>query len=115
MNIRSQAEKLAKQAYLVITSIDSTTDDLPVYFARAYEVEGCFGQGDTPDEAIADLHLAMVDFFESLLEDGLPMPDPTPLSSTHGDTEGVFIFTMQGQQLQPKPSEVHQDSYLLLP
>jgi hypothetical protein len=33
-------------------------------------MDGCFGQGETHEAVIEDSRLAMVDFIESLLEDG---------------------------------------------
>lgn len=59
-----------------MTGIEETTDDQPIYFARVLEMDGCFGQGETHEEAIEDLHLAMVDFIEGLMQDGLHVPKP---------------------------------------
>jgi len=119
MDTHAKALDLAKRPYLVMTTVDTTTEDHPIYFARVLEVEGCFGQGATHEAAVEDLRLAMVDFFESLLEDGLPVPDPAQLvTSTLGTAaQGVFSYTAQVHQnqvrkLQPK-SEVHQDAYFL--
>jgi predicted RNase H-like HicB family nuclease len=118
IDTRARAENLAKRPYLVMTTVDTSTDGHPIYFARILEVEGCFGQGATHEAAIKDLRLAMVDFFESHLEDGLPVPEPTRLTaSTLGTaTQVVFSYTAQvknqGRKLQPK-SEVYQDAYFL--
>jgi hypothetical protein len=49
-------------------------------------LEGCFGQGENPETAIADLKAAMVDFIASLLEDGIPVPEPAELVSTTSST-----------------------------
>jgi len=115
MNPRAKAEEMAKRPYLITTSLEETTEDQPIYFARALEIDGCFGQGETQEAAIEDLRLAMVDFIESLLEDGLPVPEPTPLiRPTIGTaTQGAFTFTKQGKTLQPKPDEVDKDVYFL--
>ena len=98
-----------------MTSVDTTTEGNPVYLARALEVEGCFGQGETHEAAIEDLRLALVDFIESLLEDGLPVPEPTPLfKPTLGTaTQGAFTFTKQGKGLQPKQDQAYRDVYFL--
>jgi predicted RNase H-like HicB family nuclease len=118
MDTHMRAVDLAKRPYLIMTTVEKTTDDHPIFFARILEVEGCFGQGATHEAAIEDLRLAMVDFFESLLEDGLPVPEPAQLiTSTLGTaTQAVFTYTAQvknrGRKLQPK-SEVYQDAYFL--
>lgn len=97
-----------------MTSVEETTEDEPIHFARVLEMDGCFGQGSTRDEAIADLRLAMVDYIRSLLEDGLPIPEPTKINSTLGtSTQGVFTFIAQGKKLQ-KQSENYQDDYVFL-
>jgi len=114
MDTHAKAEELAKRPYLIMTSIEETTDDQPIHFARVLEMDGCFGQGATRGDAIADLRLAMVDFIESLLEDGLSVPEPTKIDSTVGtSTQGVFAFVAQGRKLQ-KQYENYQDDFVLL-
>ena len=115
MNTRAKAEEMAKRPYLIMTSVEETTDDQPIYFARVLEMDGCFGQGETQEAAGEDLRLALVDFIESLLEDELPVPEPTPLiKPTLGTAvQGGFTFTKQGQTLKPKQNEVHEDVYFL--
>ena len=114
MDTRAKAEELARRPYLIRTSLEETTDDEPIYFAQVLEMDGCFGQGTTRDGAIDDLRAAMVDFIESLLEDGLPVPEPTKVSPTIGtSTQGVFTFVAQGKKLQ-KQNENYQDDYVLL-
>ena len=114
MDKHAKAEELARRPYLIRTSLEETTDDQPIYFARVLEMDGCFGQGVTRDDAIADLRSAMVDFIESLLDDGLPIPEPTKVDSTIGtSTQGVFTFIAEGKKLQ-KQNENYQDDYVLL-
>ncbi|MDI6770315.1 MAG: type II toxin-antitoxin system HicB family antitoxin [Anaerolineales bacterium] len=118
MDTRAKAEVLAKRPYLVMTSIEETTDNQPIYFARVLELEGCFGQGETREAAVKDLRLATTDFIESLLVDGLPVPEPTPLfNPTLGTaTQGAFTFTTikNNNRLQPKQSQAYRDEYFLL-
>jgi predicted RNase H-like HicB family nuclease len=117
MDMHIQAEQLAQRPYLLMTSIEESTDDQPIYFARVLEMDGCFGQGETREEAITDLQLAMVDFIESLMEDGLYVPEPSKLVSTTVSTgsETTVTFVGQGSRLKPKRSEIYHDSYLLSP
>ncbi len=76
------AEKLAERPYSIMKLRDETTDGAPIYLARALEIENCFGQGDTPEKAEQDLHGALVDFIEGLLEDDLYVPEPARLVKT---------------------------------
>jgi predicted RNase H-like HicB family nuclease len=115
METRAKAEELAKRPYLVMTSVEETTGNQPIHFARVLEMDGCFGQGETREQALEDLHLAMVDFIESLLEDGLPVPEPTPLvNTTVGTTaESTLTFIGKGKKLQQKQNEIYRDTYVL--
>jgi predicted RNase H-like HicB family nuclease len=114
MNTHAQAVKLASRPYLLMTALEETTDDTPIYFARVLEMNGCFGQGETPKAAVKDLQLAMVDFIESLLEDGLYVPEPKKLiPATAHTAAGAVSFVGDGKTLQKKQNEIHQDSYVL--
>lgn len=118
MNSRAKADELAKRPYMFLTSVDATTEDFPIYFARVLEVEGCFGQGATEEEARKDLRLAMVDYFESLIKDNIPIPEPARLPETSSDTgyQGTFSYTVENvniiHELKPK-YEVKQSDYFL--
>jgi predicted RNase H-like HicB family nuclease len=81
-NPRNKAKELACRPYTVEVVLDETTDGRPVYMARTPELEGCFGQGETIDDAVNNLYEARVDFIQSLLEDGLPIPNPSILATT---------------------------------
>lgn len=115
MDTRMQAEQLAQRPYLLMTSVEETTDDQPIYFARVLEMDGCFGQGETREKAIEDLQLAMIDFIESLMEDGLYVPEPSRLVNTTISTgsKTTISFVGQGNRLKPKRNEIYRDSYLL--
>lgn len=78
------AEKLAARPYFIMKLRDETTSGKPVYLARALEIENCFGQGASPQEAEQDFRGALVDFIEGLLEDGLYVPEPAHLVKTEG-------------------------------
>jgi len=75
-----KANKLAAKSYLTVVTLDETTDGQPVYFARNLELPNCLGQGFTYEEAVQDLLLARIDYIYSLLEDDLPVPDPSHLA-----------------------------------
>ncbi len=115
MNARAQAEELANRPYLLMTSIEETTDEEPIYFARVLEMDGCFGQGETREESIEDLRLAMMDFIESLLEDELYVPEPSKLVNTtvSAGANTTVSFVAQGKKLQQKSNELYRDSYIL--
>lgn len=115
METRAKANELARRPYLIMTSIEETTNDQPIHFARVLEMDGCFGQGETRQQALDDLHLAMVDFIESLLDDGLPIPEPTQLVNTTVNTAAEFTLTFigQGKKLHPKQNVIHRDAYVL--
>jgi antitoxin HicB len=46
------------------------------YFAEHPDLPGCAAQGETADEAIANLDVARELWIETRLEDGLPVPEP---------------------------------------
>jgi predicted RNase H-like HicB family nuclease len=73
------AKKLSRRPYHVMAAKSETTDGQLIFNACALEFEGCIGQGNSPEEAITDLRKALVDYIESLLEDGLEVPDPLQL------------------------------------
>ena len=70
------ARELAARRYTECTVRDETTTGKRCYIAYSPEVAHCLGQGWTPEEAIVDLRLARIDLFQSLLDDGLPVPEP---------------------------------------
>jgi predicted RNase H-like HicB family nuclease len=88
-----QAEKLAMRPYFIKVVLDETTENEPIYLAQVLELEGCFGQGETPQEAIIDLRNAMVDYIASLLEDGMSIPEPAQLiMTTSSATSKTYTF-----------------------
>jgi predicted RNase H-like HicB family nuclease len=115
------AKKMAKRSYLIMTSKSETTDGQPIYHARTIEIEGCIGQGDTPEQAVLDLRDALVDYIEGLLEDGLEVPELTPLVRTVGTGTSTSIISTPitlnrrgiSQRIQQKPIEQTPDQYIL--
>ncbi|NCP15646.1 type II toxin-antitoxin system HicB family antitoxin [bacterium] len=95
-NLREKAEKLATLPYITEIVQDETTDGQPIYLARTLELDGCLGQGKTIEEAIQDLNEAKIDFILSLLEDGMPIPQPTTTSST----SNTFTMSYRGTKIE---------------
>lgn len=93
MNTHELAVELANRPYTIMTSVDTTESDNVIYVARTFEIEGCFGQGESSEEAIADLKLALADFIESMLEDGLSVPDPTKTELVSASNKSVNVST----------------------
>jgi predicted RNase H-like HicB family nuclease len=116
-----QAKNLTIRPYLVMTAKSETTDGQPIYNARTLEIEGCIGQGDTPESAVQDLRDVLIDYIEGLLEDGLEVPEPTQLVRTErtGISETfisipiTLINRVPNQNIQQKPVEQIQDKYFL--
>ena len=67
------------------------------YFARIVEFPGCMTEGNTRDEALANLDDAMRGWIEVKLEDNEPIPPP----STDDQYSGRFVVRM--------PKSVHRE------
>ncbi|GIK65704.1 MAG: hypothetical protein BroJett018_34980 [Chloroflexota bacterium] len=72
-----QARALALRNYTTILSSENLSDGTEMFLARNPELEGCMAQGETPEAAQSNLLEARIDYIYFLLEDGLPVPDPT--------------------------------------
>jgi|GEM_PF-2022568 len=79
------AEKLAARMYDIVVLHDEASDGTPIYVALNPELAGCKSQGDTVEEAIANLNDARIDYIYSLLEDELPIPYPETKSTATGN------------------------------
>jgi predicted RNase H-like HicB family nuclease len=72
-----EAARLANRPYSVEFTEEPTVDGRrTVIVARHQELPGCMAQGASRQEAEAELSSARLDFIESLLESGLPVPEP---------------------------------------
>ena len=105
------AEKLAARPYFIVKLRDETTNGDPIYVARALEIENCFGQGESPEEAEQDLRGALVDFIEGLLEDGLYVPEPAQLVKTEGTSVDSTITVTNRKAYSVR--ENGENSYIL--
>jgi predicted RNase H-like HicB family nuclease len=74
--LREKALELSRMGYTIDLLRDKTTDDDYIYLALNPELEGCLAQGETREEALANLEEVRVDYFEHLLEFNLPIPNP---------------------------------------
>ena len=91
--IEDKAKYLANQPYAVDVMKDKTTTGEDVFLAKNPQLYGCMAQGATVEEAIANLADARLDYIEGLLEDGEPIPAPSPPSIyTSGETETVLLI-----------------------
>jgi predicted RNase H-like HicB family nuclease len=71
-----EAEKLAARGYSIQILQDQLSDGSPIFVARNPELAGCLSQGRSREDALAQLDRARVDYIYSLLEDGVPVPEP---------------------------------------
>jgi predicted RNase H-like HicB family nuclease len=58
----------------VLIFLTQATDGSYVYIAVAQDLEGCFAQGDTPDEARENLDAFRADYIAHLSEHGRAIP-----------------------------------------
>ena len=70
--------------------VPDTRGNAPCFLARHPELPGCLSQGDTPEEAIANLRDARELYIRALLEDGLdvPLPARSPVGATSNQGGG---------------------------
>lgn len=99
--LHRKAEELAKLPYRVEVVLDETTEGKPIYVARTPELEGCFSQGETIEEAIKNLYAAREDFIESLLADGLAVPEPLIYATTTAASL-VYTLTLKNEPIREK-------------
>lgn len=82
-----QAEELASKPYDITFEEDTLSDGQTVYLARNPGLPGCKAQGDTREEARAELAGARIDYIHALLEEGLPIPAPSQIVSVTGSVD----------------------------
>ncbi len=116
-NLREKAERTAELPYSVEVALDETTEGQPVYVARIPELEGCMGQGETIEQAVANLHEAKIDYIESLLEDGLSIPEPALLATTTSSSSSktfTWSYTPRGTHDtdEKRPSRLYEAALL---
>lgn len=84
------ARNLYDLKYITVVRLEQATDDSTCYVARHPELEGAIGQGDTPEQAEADLEEATRMVLDHLIANHLPVPSPMTLG-------GDFAVTASGE------------------
>ncbi len=90
--ILREARRLASRPYQIQIVPDEYSDGAPTYFARIPEMPGCVSHGDTIAEALEWIELAKIDYIYSLLEDGVPVPQPRHENSEEGVLMQIVDF-----------------------
>jgi len=75
------------------------------------------GQGETIEQAVANLHEAKIDYIESLLEDGLSIPEPALLATTTSSSSSktfTWSYTPRGTHDtdEKRPSRLYEAALL---
>ena len=114
-----KARRLANRPYLTQVMKDTVYDGSTVYVAVNPELDGCIGQGDTIEEALHDLAEVRPKFILSLLEDNIPVPEPSRTSGSAFSGFSLFVtvdmqsLARQIEHLLPTseaPSDQHVSS-----
>ena len=108
-NLEEQARGLAARPYAVEVMQDETTDGQPIYLLTHPELLGCMAQGRTIEEAKSSLEEARVEYILSLLEDGLPVPDPEHTATMTTSSGGGTVPTYRGSYRAPTTHDVLTD------
>ncbi len=112
-----RATILAEKPYSIEVIKDKTTTGKSIYLLVHHELDGCMAQGQTIEEGMSNLRDATREYILSLLEDGLPIPEPeitssvtqySDASTNHEDIYEVsphsFFETLRGV-VQPRGRE----------
>jgi antitoxin HicB len=65
-------------------TIELHQSDEESWFVRVKELPGCMSQGDTAEEALANIHEVMPLWIETALESEYPIPEPRPAEEYSG-------------------------------
>jgi antitoxin HicB len=78
--IEAQAQEIMKRSYRKVISGDAEEG----FLIEVPDLPGCMTAGETIAEAVSMLPEAMLGWLESVLERGLPVPEPTPIPEYSG-------------------------------
>ncbi len=109
--------------YKTILTLDMRSDGTRCFVARHPELPGCMSDGDTPEEAIANLKDARDLYIQSLIEDELEVPLPQtvivmPETTTSGgwtaagslgtwEVQGFDVYEIHAAPVGAKDLEGH--------
>jgi len=90
-----KAKFLAARDYITEIYNDKTTDCNDIFLSKCPELPGCMAQGKTMEEAIGNIENSRVDYIYFLLEDNLPVPEPSTNQTEpiEGSTNNIIIDT----------------------
>lgn len=77
MTMKKNLDYYAKLPYTIILEQHDDAD-IPYWVARVAELPHCLITGETPVEALKEIEEVKLEWIESNLEDGLPVPEPKP-------------------------------------
>lgn len=95
-----KARKLGARNYSVEVLEDQTSSGETIYLAKNPQLYGCMAQGASQEEAIESLEEARIDYIQSLLEDGLEVPNPE--ETLTGAVESTVTFKFNYFQVVTK-------------
>ncbi len=114
LNPMSKLDEYLARLYASVVTPDETTDGSSTYVAYHPDLDGCMSDGETPDEALANLEEAKKLYIETLVEKGLEVPPPKGLSFT--ETFASTATTVQGRIVTTTlPRQIGQDDSTNLP
>ncbi len=114
LNPMSKLDEYLARQYASVVTPDETTDGSFTYLAYHPDLDGCMSDGETPDEALANLEEAKKLYIETLVEKGLEVPPPKGLSFT--ETCASTATTVQGRIVTTTlPRQIGQDDSTNLP
>ncbi|MCA9912544.1 MAG: type II toxin-antitoxin system HicB family antitoxin [Anaerolineae bacterium] len=86
------------------------TDGEEGYVAFHPQLPGCISQGDTSEEAIENLADARVLYIETLLQDGLSVPQPMTVANAYWQIDLADFFGELEDQLQIVEENISDES-----
>lgn len=87
-----QAYEIAKRPYTKYALKTEDFDDgTPCYISVCKEFNGCMSQGETSQEALEMLEDALLLSIQCLLDDGLPIPEPSA-KFMYNDEYGIAVY-----------------------
>ncbi len=77
-------------------------DDDGEYWVEVPDLEGCFGQGDTFNEAIESISNGLETHIAAMLERGMDVPEPTKIAASDGEV--VYVAVTPNEYTLCEPS-----------